>query len=108
MKIGQRLKDLRKRHGFTQVELANKIEVSESTISRYERDEIEPTITTAYRMAIAFGCSIDYLVKEVEDVALKDSSEIKEMIAIIQDLSNEDFKAVRTVIAAFQAKSILS
>lgn len=46
MKLGQRIRDLRRKQDITGLELANLAQVSQSTISRIERDEQSPTIET--------------------------------------------------------------
>ena len=52
MKIhGDQLKDLRKAHGLTMAEVAEKLGVTEGTISRYENGQIKrvsPSVITGY------------------------------------------------------------
>ena len=107
MKIGQRIKELRKRQGFTQIDLAKQIQVSESTISRYERDEIEPTITVAFRMANRLGCTLDYLAMGIEEDNTEISSDISSLVTSIRDLSNDNFQAVKMVVEAFHSQKTL-
>lgn len=61
-KFGQRLKELRKEKGFTQVELAEKLNVDKSTVAKYETDKIEPSLTMLKSIAIFFDVSADYLL----------------------------------------------
>ena len=56
------LKSLRKSLGLTQDELANKLEVSRSTIGMYESGSREPDYKTLGAIADFFNVSIDYLL----------------------------------------------
>ncbi len=55
VKIGQRLRELRRRKFLTQVELAEKAGVSQRAITQIERDKVEPHITTMRKLAAALG-----------------------------------------------------
>ena len=46
MSFGNKIKDLRTKVGMTQKELAEKLHVSFQTVSRWEKDENEPDIST--------------------------------------------------------------
>lgn len=58
----ERLKELRKNKEMTQLELAKKLNVVESTISMYESGKREPDIGTLKKIANHFAVTIDYLV----------------------------------------------
>ena len=53
--VGQRLKALRIEAALTQAELADKAGVAANTVARLERDEAEPHMTTARKLAEALG-----------------------------------------------------
>ena len=57
-----RLKALRKENGFTQTELAEKLNLSRSTYSGWESEGKEPDIATICFLANLFGVSCDYLL----------------------------------------------
>lgn len=59
--FGQRLLRLRKEHGLSQKELAQRIQVSKSTLANYENDMGFPSLPVAEDMADAFNVSLDYL-----------------------------------------------
>ncbi len=52
----------RKRLNLSQLELANKLGVSQKSISKYERGDRRPTYETLMAMAKLFGVSVDYLL----------------------------------------------
>ena len=59
-----KIKTLLKRQGMTQRELAEKIETSEASISRYLRGKRIPMVLTLAAMAQVLGVNIDELLAE--------------------------------------------
>ena len=57
--IGQLIMDARKQEGFTQTELADKLGVSKSYISRVEKGQIEPGVGIFFRMINALGLRLE-------------------------------------------------
>lgn len=57
-----RLKELRKRWGLTQAELADQLGISRPTLTKYEQGEREPDYTTLKKIADYFNISTDYLL----------------------------------------------
>ena len=58
------IKDLRERHKLTQKEFADKVGLSVSTISKYEKGTSTPSLKNMAKIANAFGVSIESLVRE--------------------------------------------
>lgn len=70
------LKSLRQKRGLTQVQLAEILHVSQSSISQYEAKETFPSEDLLSQIAQFFGVSISYLLndprsKEVEDLLMR-------------------------------------
>lgn len=61
MDFKDRLKDLRKRRGYSQAALADKLGLSKSTIGAYETGDIVPSIEALELIADFFGVDLDYL-----------------------------------------------
>jgi len=57
-----RIAALRKRDKMSQFELAEKLGLSQQTVSKYERGLIEPDIDRLITMARIFDVSVDYLL----------------------------------------------
>lgn len=55
MNIGSNIKLLRKNKKLTQKDLANLLNVSPSTITKYENNQLEPSINTVIRLCSIFG-----------------------------------------------------
>ena len=63
MKVfSERLKELRLEKELSAIELGKILNVSDSTIIRWENEKISPTIDNLYNIAIYFGVSTDYLL----------------------------------------------
>ena len=60
--IGSFIAALRKANGLTQKELAEKLNVSDKAVSRWERDECYPDLTMIPALAEIFGVSCDELL----------------------------------------------
>lgn len=58
----ERLKELRKENNLSTTQLGNILGVSNSTISRWENGDIEPSIGHLYNIAKYFSVTSDYLI----------------------------------------------
>jgi transcriptional regulator with XRE-family HTH domain len=61
IKCGEKITFLRERNGLTQEELANKLGISRSALSHYEKNRREPEFKTLNDIADLFDVSVDYL-----------------------------------------------
>lgn len=61
IQIGEKLKTLRSEKHLTQKDLAEKLNVSAQAVSRWENDEVEPSLETLGQLATIFSVSIDEL-----------------------------------------------
>lgn len=62
MKFGQKIKHRREELGYTQEELARKMQTSQSYVSRLESGTFKPSMPMIISVAIALNISIDYLL----------------------------------------------
>lgn len=60
--IGKTIAELRKSKGWTQVELAEKLNISDKAISKWESEAGYPELSMFPLLANLFGVSIDYLM----------------------------------------------
>lgn len=79
----------RKKLGLSQEELAEKIGVSQKSISKYERGTRRPTYETLVSMANLFGVTVDYLLGSNESDTTKitlsqDESKLLELFRSFQ------------------------
>ena len=64
MNTNEKLKEIRKISGMTQEELADKLNVSRQTISKWEKGLYTPDLEMAIQFCDLFQISLDELVKE--------------------------------------------
>lgn len=62
--VAQNLTDLRKAQKWTQAELAEKLNYSDKSVSKWERGDALPDLKVLKQMADLFGVTLDYFVTE--------------------------------------------
>jgi transcriptional regulator with XRE-family HTH domain len=71
---------LRKELKLSQTDLAKKLNTSVSVISRYERDEMTPSIDVAKKLAGILNTTVGYLLDETDqENVLKDPDMLKRL-----------------------------
>lgn len=65
--LKNRLEEIRKQHGITQEELAQKLEVSRQTIGSLENGRYNPSILLAFKISKFFNVSIEEIFIYEED-----------------------------------------
>lgn len=94
--LGQRIGELRVAFGWSQVDLAKKLNVAKQTISNWENGNIQPSIEMLIRMAKVFRVTTDYLLG-FEDTPRLDTqgltiSAVAHLALLIDDLSQGSVK----------------
>lgn len=69
MEFSERLKELRKQAHLTQVELASKLGIVQSSYADWERGKKKPTQDNLVKIAKVLNVSVDYLVGNSEEKA---------------------------------------
>ena len=82
MELNEKLQELRKRKGITQDELAKRLYVSRTAISKWESGKGYPSIDSLKAIATFFSITIDELVSsnEIINIAEDDKKQNKEKI----------------------------
>ena len=92
--LGERLKDLRKEKGYTLEQVAEKLNTTKVTISRYENNLREPKREAISQFAKLFNVSTDYLHGHTNDkftLTKEDKIDIKNSLEKIKcDLSTDE------------------
>lgn len=68
MTLGEKLSKLRKENNYTQEQLADILGVSRQAISKWESNITYPETDKLIRISELFHCSLDYLLKETEEI----------------------------------------
>ena len=67
--IGERLKELRKKNGYTQVTLADSLGVSKGTVAMWETDKRMPDFDKLNELCDLFNVRLDYLTGRSDDAS---------------------------------------
>lgn len=79
MTFGEKIKSLREQNGITQDELAERLYVTRTAVSKWENDKGLPSIDTLKRIAELFGVTLDELVSDdaVKNARLAEDKEAR-------------------------------
>ena len=85
MTFNEKLKELRKKKGLTQEELASELNVSRQAITKWETGEGAPDIDNLRNIALFFHVSVDYLIdnKAEQIIDLKHKFDLVEIFLFI-------------------------
>ncbi len=87
MILADKIIALRKKNGWSQEELAEKMNVTRQSVSKWEGAQSVPDLTKVLQLANVFGVSTDYLLKdELEEVEYVESSEAMDSEKQVQPL----------------------
>lgn len=64
MNFGEKLKSLRKEHGYSQEEFAQHLDVSRQAVSKWESNKGTPETEKLLQISTIFGVTLDYLLKD--------------------------------------------
>lgn len=99
MTFGERLYKLRKDKNISQEELADLLDVSRQSISKWENDNAYPEMTRLLFMSDFFNVSLDYLMRGVEETESEQettSYEVRGLLTVwncfVSNLSNKQRK----------------
>ena len=92
--LGQRIHELRQARGWSQVELARKLNVSKQTISNWENDNIQPSIEMLVRLAQVLNITTDYLLG-LDNIPRLDISGLSTEIIAHLSLLIDDYRSIQ-------------
>lgn len=108
--IGAFIAVLRKANGMTQRELAEKLNVSDKAVSRWERDECAPDLSLIPVIAEIFNITTDELLRgERKTQNAEESESPAEASVYIREKSNKQFQnLLRTKLMRLRERSMIS
>lgn len=99
--FGKKLRECRETKGLSQKELAKLLNTSYSVIGKYERDEMQPSIEAAKKIAKLVDTTVGYLLSESEqENVLKDPDMLKRLNEI-EKMDETDKGHILSVIDGF-------
>ena len=66
MKLADKIMTLRRQQGWSQETLAEKLDVTRQSVSKWEQGISDPSTSNLFALAKLFGVSVEELLKEVE------------------------------------------
>ena len=91
--FGLTLKKLREERGYSQAQLSRKLNISKSSVSKYESNQSMPSMETLTRLALIYGVSLDYLVGIEKNKTIS-----------VEGLTNRQLDILNTLLAEFRSK----
>lgn len=107
MTLGQNIKKYRIEAKLTQTDLANKLDIIQSNIHRWEADKIMPSLETLKKLATILNVSIDNLIftsKEIKKFKLA-NKDLFEKLKDLETLSEADRITIINMIETLKIKS---
>lgn len=83
--LGNILLELRKKNGYTQVEISKILDIQQTTYSKYEKCQRQPDYETIKKIADFYGVTTDYLLERT-------TNKENDIMAYNNLLSNEEKK----------------
>ena len=105
--LGTMIAELRKQHGMTQLELAEKMGVTDKAVSKWERDLSCPDINSIPNLAEILGVSVEELMQVKKEAEAPGSkvAEIMEIAPKAVAMAMGIAVTVLTILNALDAKS---
>ena len=100
--LGERISRLRKERGWSQEELAGRLEVTRQSISKWESGSSVPDLEKILRMGELFGVSTDFLLKEGEEAQTAGRAEE------VRSVSREEAEAYLSVVERLAPRKALA
>ena len=82
MTLGERIKQLRKENGMTQVDLAQKLNVTKGTVSTWETNSRVPSFDTLNELCDLFDKRLDYLMGRSDDASSPSTEDISGQLGV--------------------------
>ena len=96
MILAEKIISLRKKNGWSQEELADKLNISRQSVSKWESGGSIPDLDKIIKLSGLFGVSTDYLLKdELEEISYSETDEDKE--GAVKSVSLEEANAFMDV-----------
>ena len=105
--LGTMIAELRKQHGMTQLELAEKMGVTDKAVSKWERDLSCPDINSLPDLAEILGVSVEDLmqIKKEAEAPVSKAAEIMEIAPKAVAMAMGVAVTVLTILNALDVKS---
>lgn len=97
MTLGEKIKKFRIEKELTQKDLAEKVHVTFQTVSKWEKDENEPDVSTIKELSKVFSCSLDDLLGDDEEPLEEEKQQPDAIVEPVQ-ISKEPAEPTKTIV----------
>ena len=107
VELSQRIRFLRKKKGLNQGELAEKVGINPSHLSRLENGKYQPSVDALQKIAEALEVSVDFLLSDDDSGELEvkiENKSLSERLRLIDTLDEADQQALIQVIDSMLTK----
>jgi transcriptional regulator with XRE-family HTH domain len=107
MNVGERIKELRSKKGWTQTDLANQVGITYVQVGRYEKQKAKPSSQVLQKIATALDTTIDFLMNGSSTEQAIDTINDKELLVLfseIENLSDQDKEMIKFFLDAVITK----
>lgn len=115
MSLGFRLKKEREKRGWSQKYIAEKVGITNTVLSNYERDYRDPDTETLKKLADLYEVSIDYLLGRTDEKEISIEEKIDKALQLrdgekiyfydMEGLSDEDIEMLKKQIELYREMS---
>jgi transcriptional regulator with XRE-family HTH domain len=100
---GERIREIRKKRGYNQDELAEMASLNRVTIAKYEAGKVEPGARALGRIADALEVTVDQLLGRNQQEKPVGPALDSELIDMLSNLSPENTRRVKDFLAGIEA-----
>jgi transcriptional regulator with XRE-family HTH domain len=101
MKIGKNLRKLREEKGISLRQLQQAVGISYNTLGSYERDTVQPTIGSYFKLIEYFEVPFNYLAYGKEVTEGFTDSELKTLFKRVEALNKKDREVIKNYIKKY-------
>ena len=98
--FGQKVLILRKNKGLSQRDLSEKLNIAFSSVAKYENGKVFPSTDILIKLSDFFNVSIDYLLKDIDNVTFNDKELLQEMTEV-DKLDDANRTTLKNIIRSF-------
>lgn len=109
--LGRNIARLRQQHRWSQRELAQKLDVHQTLVFRWEKGLANPKGETVLRLAEVLEANLDELISPLEPAqpegapAVPEDHEVRRLLGLISTFEQEDRQALKIFIEALATKN---
>ena len=111
MSLGRKIAQLRNERGMTQRDLADRLDINQSMVTRWEKDQVQPKSSTLERLAQALEVTVEELFPDSETDTARPTTirglanrELAELLSQVNELDSTDQMALQAVLEAMLTK----